>query len=106
MTTEQFEQQFHAETSAVLVLNDTVAEFLLHRGHAAKIGEIATQVGKRIGASAKLIRQALSTNPQFDSLHKAGVSFFDIAANPPTPRRTTFVTGGGGGGGGGGPYPI
>ena len=49
---------------------------------------------------------SLSTNPQFDSLHKAGVSFFDIAANPPTPRRTTFVTGGGGGGGGGGPYPI
>jgi len=65
VTTEQFEQQFYAETSAVQVLNDTVADFLLHRGHAAKIGEIATQVGKRIGASAKLIRQALATNPQF-----------------------------------------
>jgi hypothetical protein len=65
VTTEQFEQQFYAESSAVHVLNDTVADFLLHRGHAAKIGEIATQVGKRIGASAKLIRQALATNPQF-----------------------------------------
>ncbi len=65
MTTEQFEQQFYAETAAVHLLSDTVADFLLHRGHAAKIGEIATQVGKRIGASAKLIRQTLSTDPQF-----------------------------------------
>jgi predicted protein tyrosine phosphatase len=65
VTTEQFEQQFSAEAPAVHVLSDTVAEFLLHRGHAAKIGEIATQVGKRIGASAKLIRQTLATRPQF-----------------------------------------
>ena len=47
------------------VLSDTVADFLLNRGHAAKIGEIASQAGKRIGAGAKLIRQALTNNPQF-----------------------------------------
>ncbi|HEX2952282.1 MAG TPA: hypothetical protein VHV83_22345 [Armatimonadota bacterium] len=65
MTTEQFEQQLHAEAPAVHFLCDTVADYLLNRGHAAKIGEIASQAGKRIGAGAKLIRQALANNPQF-----------------------------------------
>lgn len=65
MTTEQFEQQLHAEAPAVHFLSDTVADYLLNRGHAAKIGEIASQAGKRIGAGAKLIREALANNPQF-----------------------------------------
>lgn len=65
MTTELFEQQLHHEESAVHFLSDTVAEYLLNRGHAAKIGEIASQAGRRIGAGAKLIRQALADNPQF-----------------------------------------
>ena len=65
MTTERFEQQLHTDAPAVHFLNDTIADFLLHRGHAAKIGEIVSQVGKRIGASAKLIRQAMSSNAQF-----------------------------------------
>ncbi len=65
MTTEQFDEQLHASAPAVHVLSDTVADFLLNRGHAAKISEIASQVGKRMGASAKLIRQTLSNNPQF-----------------------------------------
>ncbi|HEX2948939.1 MAG TPA: hypothetical protein VHV83_05135 [Armatimonadota bacterium] len=65
MTTEQFEQQLHAEAPAVHFLCDTVAEYLLNRGHAAKIGEIASQAGRRIGAGAKLIRQALANNTQF-----------------------------------------
>jgi len=65
VTTEQFEQQLHAEAPAVHYLSDSVADFLLNRGHAAKIGEIVSQVGKRIGASAKLIRQTLSTDMQF-----------------------------------------
>lgn len=64
MTTEQFEQQFRDEAPAIHLLSDTVADFLLNRGHAAKIGEIATQT-KRIGAGAKLIRQTLTDNPQF-----------------------------------------
>ena len=41
MTTEQFEQQFQADAPAVHYLSDAVADFLLNRGHAAKIGEIA-----------------------------------------------------------------
>lgn len=65
MTTERFEQQLQVEESAVHFLNDTIADFLLNRGHAAKIGEIVSQVGKRIGASAKLIRQTMSDNAQF-----------------------------------------
>ncbi len=65
MTTEQFEQQLQVEEPAVHFLNDTIADFLLNRGHAAKIGEIVSQIGKRIGASAKLIRQTMSSNPQF-----------------------------------------
>ena len=65
MSTEQFEQQLHIEAPAVHFLSDSVADFLLNRGHAAKIGEIVSQVGKRIGASAKLIRQTLSTSEQF-----------------------------------------
>ncbi len=65
MTTEHFEEQLRAHGSAVHLLSDTVADFLLNRGHAAKIGEIASQAGKRIGAGAKLIRQALADNPQF-----------------------------------------
>ena len=65
MTTEQFEQQLHTEAPAVHFLSDTVAEYLLNRGHAAKIGEIASQAGRRIGAGAKLIRQAMNNNPQF-----------------------------------------
>lgn len=65
MTTELFDEQLHASAPAVLVLSDSVAEYLLTRGHAAKISEIASQVGKRMGASAKLIRQTLANNPQF-----------------------------------------
>lgn len=65
MNTEQFEQQLHVEASAVHFLNDTVADYLLNHGHAAKIGEIATQAGKHIGAGAKLIRQTLTDNPLF-----------------------------------------
>ena len=65
MTTEQFEQQLYTEAPAVHFLSDSVADFLLNRGHAAKIGEIVSQVGKRIGASAKLIRQTLSTREEF-----------------------------------------
>ncbi|MHB9131362.1 MAG: hypothetical protein ACYDBB_09770 [Armatimonadota bacterium] len=65
MTTEQFEQQLHVQAPAVHFLRDTVADFLLNRGHPAKIGEIANQVGKGIGASAKLIRQVLAEHPQF-----------------------------------------
>ena len=65
MTTEQFEQQLHIEMPAVHFLNDSIADFLLNRGHAAKIGEIVSQVGKRIGANAKLIRQTMSDNTQF-----------------------------------------
>lgn len=65
MTTEQFDQQLHAQAPAVHFLDDTVADYLLNRGHAAKIGEIASQVGKRVGANAKLIRQTLAQNPQF-----------------------------------------
>jgi hypothetical protein len=65
VTTEQFEQQLHSEAPAVHFLSDAVADYLLNRGHAAKIGEIASQAGKHIGAGAKLIRQALTDNPQF-----------------------------------------
>ena len=65
MTTELFEQQLREQAPAVHVLSDTIAEFLLNRGHAAKIGEIASQAGKRIGAGAKLIRETLAQNPSF-----------------------------------------
>ncbi|MHB9026494.1 MAG: hypothetical protein ACYC7E_20355 [Armatimonadota bacterium] len=65
MTTEQFEQQLLTEAPVIHYLTDTVADFLLNRGHPAKIGEIANQVGKSINASAKLIRQVLAENPQF-----------------------------------------
>ena len=65
MTTERFEQQLHESGPAVHFLNDTIADFLLNRGHAAKIGEIVSQVGKRIGASAKLIRQAMGNDALF-----------------------------------------
>jgi hypothetical protein len=65
VSTEQFEQQLQIEAPAVHFLSDAVAEYLLNRGHAAKIGEIAGQAGKRIGAGAKLIRQTLADNPQF-----------------------------------------
>ena len=65
MTTEHFEQQLQAEAPAVHFLSDEVADYLLNRGHAAKIGEIASQTGKRIGAGAKLIRQTLTDNPLF-----------------------------------------
>ena len=65
MSTEQFAQQLQAEAPAVHFLSDAVADYLLNRGHAAKIGEIASQAGKRIGAGAKLIRQTLTDNPQF-----------------------------------------
>jgi len=65
VTTERFEQQLAISEPAVHFLNDTIADFLLNRGHAAKIGEIVSQVGKRIGASAKLIRQTMGTNPEF-----------------------------------------
>ncbi len=65
MTIEHLEQQLQAESPAVHFLTDTISDFLLNRGHAAKIGEITSQVGKRIGASAKLIRQTLSSNSQF-----------------------------------------
>ena len=65
MSTEQFELQLHAEKPAVQFLNDSIADFLLNRGHAAKIGEIVSQVGKRIGANAKLIRQTMTDNTQF-----------------------------------------
>ncbi|MHB9107845.1 MAG: hypothetical protein ACYDCO_12380 [Armatimonadota bacterium] len=65
MTTERFEQQLEESKPAVHFLNDTIADFLLNRGHAAKIGEIVSQVGKRIGASAKLIRQTMTTDPGF-----------------------------------------
>ncbi len=62
MTTEQFEEQLTVESPAVHLLSDTVSDYLLNRGHAAKIGEIATQAGKRLGANAKLIRKVLSDN--------------------------------------------
>lgn len=65
MSIERFEQQLETEAPAVHYLNDTIAEFLINRGHAAKIGEIVSQVGKRIGASAKLIRQTMTSNPKF-----------------------------------------
>lgn len=65
MTTEHFEQQLLAEAPAIHFLSDEVADYLLNRGHAAKIGEIASQTGKRIGAGAKLIRQTLTDNPLF-----------------------------------------
>jgi len=65
VTTERFEQQLQAETPAVHFLNDSIADFLLNRGHAAKIGEIVSQVGKRIGANAKLIRHTMTDNAQF-----------------------------------------
>ena len=65
VTTEHFEQQLQTEAPAVHFLNDVVADYLLHRGHAAKIGDIASQAGKRIGAGAKLIRHALTDNPKF-----------------------------------------
>jgi len=65
VSTEQFELQLHIEAPAIHFLNDSVADFLLDRGHAVKIGEIVSQVGKPIGASAKLIRQTLSTDEQF-----------------------------------------
>lgn len=48
-------------------------------------------------------RAALSSNPQFNYLDQSSVSFFNIAATPPAPRRTT---GGTGGGVGGGDYPL
>lgn len=62
MTTEQFEVQLTVDSSAVHLLSDTVSDYLLNRGHAAKIGEIATQAGKRLGANSKLIRKVLSDN--------------------------------------------
>jgi len=65
VTTERFEQQLEVSEPAVHFLNDTIADFLLNRGHAAKIGEIVSQVGKRIGASAKLIRQTMTTDSTF-----------------------------------------
>jgi len=65
VTTERFEQQLVESEPAVHYLNDTIADFLLDRGHAAKIGEIVSQVGKRIGASAKLIRQTMTTDSSF-----------------------------------------
>jgi len=65
VTTERFEQQLQISEPAVHYLNDAIADFLLNRGHAAKIGEIVSQVGKRIGASAKLIRQTMGTHARF-----------------------------------------
>jgi hypothetical protein len=65
LSTELFDKQLQAAAPAVHVLTDTVADYLLTRGHGAKIGEIASQAGRRLGASAKLIRQVLSTDPSF-----------------------------------------
>jgi DNA-directed RNA polymerase delta subunit len=65
VTIDQFEHQLSEKGPAVHLLYDTVADYLIQRGQAAKIGDIANVAGKKINAGLKLIREALVQNDVF-----------------------------------------
>ena len=60
-----FDKQFNAESFSVHILRDSIADFLLERGHAAKISDILKEIGGVYNVGAKLVKAVLSADNSF-----------------------------------------
>jgi len=65
-----FDKHFNAEKLSVHVLRDSISDFLLSRGHAAKISDIVREAGTNYNSGAKLIRHILKNDESFVSAER------------------------------------
>jgi len=64
-TLSTFDKQFSAESFSVHILRDSIADFLLERGHAAKVSDISKEIGSTYNVGAKLIKAVLNAADSF-----------------------------------------